>query len=73
MFKWLSRKLTRNYHEVPLFIVTFNLNKFKKDGTQNSCELKLHPDFRNDKHIRQTLNNLVDYIRENYDMENISK
>jgi hypothetical protein len=73
MFNKLSEKFTNNYKEVPLFWVSFDLNKYLTNGEKGSCELKLHPNFRNDKHIIETLNSLVDHIRENYDMEDLSK
>ena len=31
MFKWLSNKLTKNYNNVPLFWVKFNLNKYQQN------------------------------------------
>lgn len=73
MFNKIIKKLTNNYTEVLLFWVTFNLNKYNQDGAKNSCILKIHPELKNDKYIKNTLNNLVDYIRDNYDMEKLSK
>jgi len=73
MFKWLSNKLTKNYNNVPLFWVNFNLNKYQQNGAKNSCIVKIHPELKDDKYIIESLNNLIDYIRENYDMENLSK
>lgn len=72
MFDWLIKKLTKNYDEVPLFSITFNLNKYLKNGTKGSCDLKLHPMLK-DEYIKKTLNELCDYIRNRYDMSNISK
>jgi hypothetical protein len=72
MFKWLSSKLTNSYKEVPLFFVTFDLNKFKENGAEGSCVAKLHPNIK-DEYVKQQLNDLIDYIRENYDMEELSK
>ena len=72
MFEHLTRKLTNNYNEVPLFMVTFNLNKYQKDGVKNSCDLKLHPELT-DPIIKEMLNDIVDYIRDNYNMEGLSK
>ncbi len=71
MIKSLKSKLTNNYNEIPLFWVTFNLNKYKENGAKGSCNLKLHPLLK-DEHIKNQLNDLVDYIRENYDMEELS-
>jgi len=71
MFSWANKKLTKNYNEVPLFWVDFNLNKYKKYGNRNSCIASLHPSLRDDKYIKENLNNLIDYIRDNYDMEKL--
>jgi hypothetical protein len=65
-------KLTKNFNEVPLLWITFNLNKFKENGAEGSCDVKLHPALK-DEHIKLQINNLIDYIRENYDMEKLSK
>jgi hypothetical protein len=72
MFKSLTSKLTNNHNDVPLFFVTFNLNKFKENGTKGSCEIKLHPSIK-DEHVEEQLKSLIDYIRENYDMEELVK
>lgn len=65
MFKEL---LTRNKTEIPLFWVNFNEQSFKKYGKEKSCVVKFHPLFKDDHHIESTLKDLVDYIRNNYDM-----
>ncbi len=70
MIKWLGNKLTNNNNEIPLFWVTFNLNKYKENGAKGSCNLKLHPLLK-DEYIKNQLNNLVDYIRDHYDMEEL--
>lgn len=73
MFNWLNRKLTINYSEVPLFWVDFNLNKYKESGAENSCTVRIHPELKNDEFIIDMLNDLIDYIRVKYDMEDLSK
>lgn len=73
MIESMFKKLTNDYKEVPLFYVMFDLNKYLNEGEKGSCELKLHPNFRDDEHIINQLNNLVDYIRDNYDMKDVSK
>lgn len=73
MFKWLSRKLTKNYKEVPLFYVTFDLPHYKKLGEKGSCIITYHPNLQNDKYVEETLKSLVDHIRDTYDMEALSK
>jgi len=73
MFKWISKKLTKNYNNIPLFYINFNLNKYQQNGAKNSCIVKIHPELKDDKYIIESLNNLIDYIRDNYDMEKLSK
>lgn len=71
MYKWLARKLTKNYKKIPLIWITFNLNKYRKDGAKNSCMLNVHPSLGKDYFIIETLEELTDYIRDNYDMEDL--
>ena len=73
MFDKIAKKLTNEYKEVPLFYVTFDLDKYLKSGKKGSCNLKLHPSLKEDKFIIKQLNGLVDHIRENYDMEKMTK
>jgi hypothetical protein len=73
MFNWLNRKLTKNYNEVLLFWVDFNLNKYNEFGAKNSCTVKIHPELKDDEYVIDTLNDLVDYIRIKYDMNDLSK
>lgn len=47
------------------------MQKFKKYGANGSCMCNIHPVLKNDEHIISVMNDLCDYIRENYDMENI--
>ena len=73
MFKWISKKLTKNYNEIPLLLVNFNLNNYQQNGAKNSCIVKIHPELKDDKHVIESLNNLIDYVRDNYNMEKLSK
>ncbi|MCY8546630.1 hypothetical protein [Bacillus vallismortis] len=73
MFEKLTKRLTNNYNEIPLFYVNFNLNHFLKEGAKGSCVANLHPSLKNDEYIRKQLNDLIDYIRDNHDMEELIK
>ncbi len=73
MINWLIRKLTKKYSQIPLFIVTFNLQKYQDSGEEDSCEIKLHPFLRDDDYILAELKDLIDYIRDVYVMEALSK
>ena len=68
MINYLIKKFTKNYNEIPLLWIIFNFNKYQQEGAKNSCTLNIHPELKDDKYIIETLNNLVDYIRDNYDM-----
>lgn len=69
--KIITRLLTKNFTKVPLLWITFNMQKFKKYGAKGSCMCNIHPVLKGDKHITSAMNELCDYIRENYDMEDI--
>lgn len=47
------------------------LELFKKNGAKGSCMCNIHPCLKDDEHIKTTMQELCDYIRENYDMEKI--
>lgn len=61
---------TKGLTRIPLFTMTFDYQKFKKFGKENSCMLyTLHPDIAKDEFLKGKLCECVDYIRNNYDME----
>ena len=65
----LTNLLTKNKTQIPLLYVTFDYNKFQESGKVGSCMANVHPLIRNDDNIKLKLNELVDYIRDNYDMD----
>ncbi len=65
--KLLTRLFTKNLKSIPLFIVNFNYKDYKK-GIIENCIIKYHPVFYNDKELQEKFTDIVDYIRENYDM-----
>jgi hypothetical protein len=67
----LRRLLTRNLTQVPLLWVTFNYQLFKKNGKKNSCMLNIHPTLKDDVILKKKLYEIVDYIRDNYDMKEL--
>lgn len=73
MLNWLIKKSTKNYTQIPLFWVDFNLQKYLKDGSEDSCITRLHPTIGNDIFIKDKLFEIIDYIRNTYDMEKLSK
>ena len=69
--KVFTRLLTKNLQRVPLLRIDFNMKLFKENGAKGSCMCVVHPVLACDEHIKETLNGLCDYIRENYDMEKV--
>lgn len=65
----IQKLLTKNDTKIPLFWVEFNRRLFKENGKAGSCLASTHPLIRKDKYVVQTINNLTDYIRDNYDMD----
>ena len=64
----LRKILTKGYTEVPLVFVNFDYQAFKQNGAKGSCMVHVHPLLKNDEVIMEKANELVDYIRNNYDM-----
>lgn len=71
MFKPLTRLLTKNMTQIPLLWITFDWKLFKKNGAKGSCMITCHPCLKDDEYIKETLQGLCDYVRENYDMREI--
>lgn len=69
--KFLTNLLTKNRTQIPLLYVTFDYKKFKEFGKVGSCKCYPHPIVANDDNIKFKVNELIDYIRDNYDMEEI--
>lgn len=63
--------LTDRKRRVPLIYINFNYQKYMKDGAKGSCICSVHPDLTNDEKLTTMLNDVVDYIRGNYDMNNL--
>lgn len=70
--RWLGKK-TREFTDVPIFYVTFNLQHYKKNGVKDSCTINCLPEIAHDKEAVRRINDTVDYIRENFDMEKLIK
>ena len=67
----ITRLLTKNRTQIPLLYVTFDYNKFKESGKVGSCTSHTHPVISKDDNIKLKVKELIDYIRDNYDMEEI--
>jgi hypothetical protein len=62
--------MTRNGTRIPLLTLFFNYQLYKQ-GEEKNCLVEYHPSFRNDERLKQMSFEMIDYIRENYDMEEI--
>lgn len=71
MFKKLTNIFTKNKTQIPLFYVSFDYQYFQEHGKINSCKLVAHPLLRNDTHIKESLNGIIDYIRDEYNVEEL--
>lgn len=69
MFKFLTKQFTK----IPLLWIEFNLQNYIKHGDKDSCIISLHPTLNDDIQLRMKVMDLVDYIRANYDMEELVK
>ena len=72
MREWKVKKLTTKENENPLIYVHFDLEKLKSNGNEVSCELMVHPKLKEDEHVVNQLSDLVKYIRENYNLEDLT-
>ena len=70
--RWIRRK-TKNLTRIPLFTMLFNYRKYKTQGKKDSCTFYGHPDIANDEFVKSKLQEVVDYIRDNYDSDIFTK
>lgn len=69
---WIRHK-TKNLTRIPLFTMTFNYRKYKAYGKKDSCTFHCHPDIVDDEFVKEKLHEIVDHIRDNYDMDIFTK
>ena len=65
---WLRHR-TKNLTRIPLFTMTFDYRKYKQDGKPGSCTFYAHPDIARDEFVKEKLCEVVDHIRDNYDLD----
>lgn len=63
------RRKTKNYTRIPLFTMIFDYRKYQKDGKPGSCTFVAHPEIAQDEFVKEKLCEVVDYIRDNYDLD----
>ena len=69
---WLRHR-TKNLTRIPLFTMVFDYRKYQRDGKPGSCTLFAHPDIAQDEFVKEKLCEVVDYIRDNYDLDIFTK
>lgn len=65
--------LTSKKRKVPILYINFDYSKYVRDGAKGSCVCNVHPELANDSKLVSMLNEVVDYIRDTYDMEELIK
>lgn len=65
---WLRHR-TKNLTRIPLFTMTFDYRKYRRDGKTGSCTFFAHPDIAQDEFVKEKLCEVVDHIRDNYDLD----
>ena len=68
MLNIVRRFFTKNNTEIPLFWVTFDLQRFR-NGEEKYCTANRHPNFIGDEIFEEKLKDLIDYIKFYYDKE----
>jgi hypothetical protein len=53
--------------------MTFNYLKYKAEGKKDSCMFYAHPYIAQDEFVKSKLQEVVDHIRDNYDLEIFTK
>ena len=53
--------------------MTFDYRKYKAQGKKDSCTMHCYPDIANDVFVKEKLQEVVDYIRDNYDLDIFTK
>lgn len=69
---WIRRK-TKNLTRIPLFTMVFDYRKYKQDGKPGSCTFYAHPEIARDEFVKEKLCEVVDHIRDNYDLDIFTK
>jgi hypothetical protein len=69
LFNMWIRYKTKNFTRIPLFTMVFDYRKYKQDGKPGSCTFYAHPDIAQDEFVKEKLGEVVDHIRDNYDLD----
>ena len=70
MIKWLIKLLSKKYTKIPLFTVYLDLIKYRVTP-KNSCMVGVHSCIKVDAVLKEKIDAVIDYIRENNNMEDL--
>ena len=73
LFNLWFRCKTKNLTRIPLFTMIFDYRKYQKYGKSNSCTFYTHPEIAQDEYVKEKLQDVVDYVRDNYDIEKLTR
>ena len=63
--------LTKNKTELPLIFINFDYQKWMTNGLIGSCAVHIHPVLADDEILQQQIKEIIDGIRERYDMHDM--
>lgn len=69
LFNMWIRYKTKNLTRIPLFTMVLDYRKYQRDGKPGSCTFYTHPDIAQDEFVKEKLCEVVDHIRDNYDLD----
>ena len=69
LFNMWIRYKTKNLNRIPLFTMVLDYRKYQQDGKPVSCTFYAHPDIAQDEFVKEKLGEVVDHIRDNYDLD----
>lgn len=65
---WLRHR-TKNLTQIPLFTMVLDYRKYQQDGKPGSCTFYAYPEIARDEFVKEKLGEVVDHIRDNYDLD----
>ena len=69
LFNMWIRYKTKNLNRIPLFTMVLDYRKYQEDDKPGSCTFYAHPEIALDEFVKENLCEVVDHIRDNYDLD----
>lgn len=66
----ISKLINRNNKQIPLFSALFDSHKYNKCKNR-SATYKIHPKLQDDKYLKEMVENVMNYVKNNYDLEEL--